>query len=40
MRADELLDKGDIVGRAVWKQIKQAAEELLVTRPERYVNGA
>jgi hypothetical protein len=29
MRADELLDAGDIDGQAVWKQILAAIEELL-----------
>ena len=29
MRADELLDAGDINGQAVWKQILAAIEELL-----------
>jgi len=35
MRADELLDAGDIDGQAVWKQILAAIEELLSgDRPE------
>ncbi len=29
MRADELLDKGDMEGLAVWKRILRAVEELL-----------
>jgi hypothetical protein len=29
MRADELLDAGDIDGQAVWKQILAAVDELL-----------
>jgi hypothetical protein len=29
MRADELLDAGDMYGQAVWKQILAAIEELL-----------
>lgn len=29
MRADELLDRGDIEGQAVWKRILRAVEELL-----------
>ncbi len=29
MRADELLDKGDLDGYAVWKRIVKAVEELL-----------
>ena len=35
MRADELLDAGDVDGRAVWKSILAAIEELLSgERPE------
>ncbi len=33
MRADELLDKGDLDGQAVWLCILKAIEELLNTRP-------
>ena len=33
MRADELLDKGDMDGLAVWKRILAAIEELLDTDP-------
>ncbi len=29
MRADAMLDKGDLAGAAVWKRILRAAEELL-----------
>ncbi len=29
MRADAMLDKGDLDGYAVWKRIVMAAEELL-----------
>ena len=29
MRADELLDKGDLEGYGVWKRIVKAVEELL-----------
>ncbi len=36
MRIDELLDKGDLDGRAVWVRILKAVEELLSEeRPER-----
>ena len=31
MRADELMDAGDMDGRAVWLRIKAAAEEMLRT---------
>ena len=31
MRADELLDRGDLDGVAVWKRIVKAVEELLDT---------
>ena len=35
MRADELLDAGDVDGQAVWKRILAAIEELLSgERPE------
>ena len=35
MRVDELLDKGDLDGRAVWVRILAAVEELLSKeRPE------
>ena len=33
MRIDELLDKGDLDGRAVWQRILAAVEELLTTEP-------
>lgn len=33
MRADELLDQGDLDGVAVWKRIVKAVEELLDTEP-------
>ena len=33
MRADELLDRGDVDGQAVWKRIMAAVEELLDTEP-------
>jgi hypothetical protein len=29
MRADEMLDKGDMMGKATWMLIIKAAEELL-----------
>ena len=35
MRVDELLDKGDLDGRAVWQRILAAGEELLDTEPLR-----
>lgn len=31
MRADELLDRGDLDGAAVWRKIVKAVEELLST---------
>ena len=31
MRADELLDQGDLDGAAVWRRIENAVEELLNT---------
>lgn len=35
MRIDELLDEGDLDGRAVWQRILKAVEELLSReRPE------
>ncbi len=35
MRADELLDQGDLDGQAVWKRILKAVEELMLgERPE------
>jgi hypothetical protein len=34
MRADELMDQGDMEGRAVWLRIKAAVEELLRTEAE------
>ena len=33
MRADELLDAGEMGGQAVWKQILAAIEELLAKEP-------
>ncbi len=33
MRADELLDEGDLDGQAVWRQIFAAIEELLRKEP-------
>ncbi len=33
MRADAMLDKGDLDGCAVWKRILWAVEELLGTEP-------
>ena len=33
MRADELLDKGDIEGRAVWRRVIRAIEELQRKEP-------
>ena len=35
MRADELLDKGDLGGYAVWKRILRAVEELLEMKPSQ-----
>ncbi len=34
MRADAMLETGDLDGLAVWKRIKKAAEELLRERPD------
>ena len=33
MRADELLEAGDIDGQAVWKRVLAAIDELLLERP-------
>ena len=33
MRADAMLDRGDLDGQRVWLRIVKAAETLLVTRP-------
>ena len=33
MRADAMLDKGDLDGYAVWRRILRAAEELQRTKP-------
>ncbi len=33
-RADELLDRGDLEGVAVWKSITRAVEELLRVEPK------
>ncbi len=33
MRADALLDKGDMEGRAVWLQVMAAIKELEATEP-------
>ncbi len=34
MRADELLEAGDLDGVAVWKRILRAVEELQATKPK------
>ena len=34
MRADAMLEAGDLDGQRVWKRIKKAAEELLQEQPE------
>ncbi len=34
MRADAMLDKGDLDGYAVWKRILRAVEELQREKPE------
>ncbi len=34
MRADAMLDKGDLAGVAVWKRILRAVEELQGTEPK------
>ena len=34
MRADAMLNKGDLDGYAVWKRILRAVEELQVTLPQ------
>ncbi len=34
MRADAMLEAGDLDGLAVWKRIKKAAEELLQEPPK------
>ncbi len=33
MRADEMLEKGDVAGYAVWKRILKAVEELQRMEP-------
>ena len=33
MKADELLEAGDLVGKAVWVRIAKAVEELLSEEP-------
>ncbi len=38
MRADELLEKGDMEGRAVWKRIVKAIEEFQSTKPDGMVH--
>ncbi len=38
MRADELLDEGDMEGCAAWKRIMRAAEDLLAMKPKGKVN--
>ena len=39
MRADELMDQGDMDGRAVWLRIKAAVEELLRVEARGAVQG-
>ncbi len=34
MRADAMLDKGDLDGRAVWLRIIEAIDALLADKPE------
>ena len=34
MRADAMLDKGDLDGYAVWKRVLRAAEELQTKAPK------
>jgi len=34
-RADELLARGDLVGRAIWKRITAAVEELIRQKPKQ-----
>ncbi len=38
MRADAMLEAGDLDGLAVWKRTKKAAEELLRERPDKLVH--
>ncbi len=38
MRADELLDKGDLDGYAVWRRVLRAVEELQGTEPGAQVH--
>ncbi len=38
MRADAMLEAGDLDGQAVWKRIKKAAAELLRERPDGLVH--
>ncbi len=37
MRADAMLDKGDLDGQRVWMRILKATEELLNSRPSKGV---
>ncbi len=34
MKADEMLEKGDLDGKAVWMQVVRAIEKLQATKPE------
>ncbi len=38
MRADAMLEAGDLDGLAVWKRIKKSAEDLLRERPDGLVH--
>ncbi len=38
MRADAMLEAGDLDGQAVWKRIKKVAGELLRERPDGLVH--
>ena len=38
MRADELMEQGDMEGRAVWLRIKAAVEEMLRTEADGAVH--
>ncbi len=38
MRADAMLDKGDLDGYAVWKRVVKAVEELLIKEATRKIH--
>ena len=38
MKADEMLEKGDLDGKAVWLRVVKAIEELHATEPEEVLH--